>query len=96
LCAYQPLTLDSLIDTLARQGTIYTESKFTKSTLRRLLHSRSYIGEVKYRDIWHTGSFEPPVDQATFQTVQDKFGTNFKVYRSPELTFATGLLTVAQ
>jgi hypothetical protein len=36
------------------------------------------------------------VDLAIFQTFQDKFGTNFKVYRSPELTFAAGLLTVAQ
>ncbi|MGB7159546.1 MAG: zinc ribbon domain-containing protein [Tepidisphaeraceae bacterium] len=31
--------------------------------------------------------------RATFQQVQDKFGTDFKVYHSPKLTFAGSLIT---
>jgi site-specific DNA recombinase len=97
LFAYQPLTLDTLIDTLARQGIIYTDRnpKWTKSTLHRLLHNRSYISEVWYQGIWYPGTFEPLVDRETFQAVHDKFGTDFKIYRQPELTYAGGLITCA-
>jgi site-specific DNA recombinase len=97
LFAYQPLTLESLIDALAHQGVIYTDRqpKWTKSTLHRLLHNRSYIGEVWYQGIWHTGTFAPLVDRETFQAVHDKFGIDFKVYRQPELTYAAGLMTCA-
>jgi hypothetical protein len=51
LFAYSPLTIDSLVDTLARQGIVYTDRqpKFTRSTLHRLLHNRSYVGEVWYQ-----------------------------------------------
>jgi len=60
LFAFQPLTLETLIDTLARQGIIYTEKqpKFTKSTLHRILHNRIYINEVWYQGLWHPGKFE--------------------------------------
>ena len=94
LFAYQSLTLESLIDTLECQGIIYTDRqpKWTKSTLHRLLHNRSYIGEVQYQGLWHQGSFEPLVDRETFQAVRDKFGTDFKVYRDPELTYAGSLI----
>jgi site-specific DNA recombinase len=97
LFAYSPLTLESLIEMLARQGIIYTDKtpKWTKSTLHRLLHNRSYIGEVLYGGIWHPGTFEPLVDRQTFQAVHDKFGTDFKVYRDPELTYAGGLMICA-
>jgi site-specific DNA recombinase len=59
------------------------------------MHNRSYIGEVLYQDVWHAGTFEPLVDRETFQAVHDKFGTDFKVYREPELTYAAGLITCA-
>jgi site-specific DNA recombinase len=95
LFAYQPLTLETLIGTLARQGIVYTgrQPKFTKSTLHRILHNRIYIGEVWYQGIWHPGKFEPLVDRQTFQIVKDRFGTDFKVYRKPQITFAAGLMT---
>jgi site-specific DNA recombinase len=71
LFAFQPLTLETLIDTLARQGIIYTDKqpKFTKSTLHRILHNRIYINEVWYQGLWHPGKFEPLVDRQTFQAV---------------------------
>ncbi len=97
LFAYQPLTIESLITTLARQGIIYTDKnpKWTKSTLHRLLHNRSYIGEVCYQGLWYPGKFDALVDAETFQVVRDKFGTDFKVCRRPELTYAGGLMTCA-
>jgi site-specific DNA recombinase len=97
LFAFQPLTLETLIDTLARQGIIYSDRNptWTKSTLHRLLHNRSYLGEVWYQGIWYPGKFEALVDHETFQAVHDKFGTDFKVYREPELTYASGLITCA-
>jgi site-specific DNA recombinase len=95
LFAYQPLTIESLIETLARQGIIYTDKqpKWTKSTLHRLLHNRSYVGEVWYQGVWHPGKFEPLLDRQTFQTVRDGLGTDFKVYRKPQITFAGSLMT---
>lgn len=97
LFAYQPLTLEKLIGALARQGIVYTDRspQFTKSTLHRILHNRVYVGDVYYQGQWYPGKFEPLVDRATFQQVQDKFGTASKVYHCPELTFAGGLITCA-
>jgi predicted Zn finger-like uncharacterized protein len=94
LFAYQPLTIETLIDSLARQGIIYTDRnpKFTKSTLHRILHNRAYVGEVWYQGLWHPGKFEPLVDRQTFQIVQDKFGTDFRVCRDHQITFAGGLI----
>jgi site-specific DNA recombinase len=94
LFAYQPLTIELLITTLAKQG-IYTDRnpKWTKSTLHRLLCNRSYIGEVWYQGIWYPGKFESLVDRESFQAVHEKFGSNLKIYRQPELTYAGGLIT---
>ena len=78
-----------------RQGIIYTDRspKFAKSTLHRILHNRIYIGDIQYQGQWYPGKFEPLIDRATFQQVDDKFGTDFKVYHSPELTFAGSIIT---
>jgi DNA invertase Pin-like site-specific DNA recombinase len=97
LFAYQPLTIESLIDTLAHQGVVYTDRqpKFSKSTLHRILHNRIYIGEIQYQGVFYPGRFEPLVDLMTFQQVREKFGADFKAYHKPQLTFAGGLITCA-
>ncbi len=94
LFAYSPLTLDTLIKSLARQGIVYTEKtpRFTKSTLHRVLHNRIYLGEVRYGDNWHRGTFEPIVELETFEAVRAKLGSDFKVYHKPQITFAGGLI----
>ena len=98
LFAYQPHTLETLADTLARQGNVYTDRqpKFAKSTLHRILHNKIYIGQVQYQGVWHDGTFEPLVDLATFQQVRDKFRTDHKVYHKPQLTFGGGLIVCSQ
>jgi DNA invertase Pin-like site-specific DNA recombinase len=97
LFAYHSHTLDTLADMLARQGIVYTDRqpRFTKSTLHRILHNKIYVGQVQYQGVWHTGAFEPLIDLATFQQVREKFGTDFKVYHKPQLTFGGGLITCA-
>ncbi|GIW76478.1 MAG: integrase [Phycisphaerae bacterium] len=97
LFAYGPHTLQTLADTLARQGIIYTDRqpRFTKSTLHRILHNKIYVGKVQYQGVWYDGSFEPLIDLATFERVRERFGTDFKVYHQPQLTFAGGLITCA-
>jgi site-specific DNA recombinase len=94
LFAYQPLTLETLIDALARQGIIYTDRspRFTKSTLHRILHNRIYVGEIQYQGQWYPGKFEPLIDRTTFHRVQDKFGSAVTLYHAPELTYAGGLI----
>lgn len=93
LYAYQPLTLESLIDALARQGVVYTDRhpKFDKAVLYRILTNGHYIGDVRFKKEWHPGTFKPLVDRATFQTVQERFKK--KTYRKAELTFAGRLIT---
>jgi site-specific DNA recombinase len=92
LYAYQPLTLESLIDALARQGIVYTDRhpKFDKSVLYRILTNRHYIGEVRFLKEWHPGKFKPLVDRATFQAVQERFRK--KTCRKAELVFAGRLI----
>jgi len=94
LFAYSPLTLETLADTLARQGIVYTERqpRFTKSTLHRILHNRIYVGQVRCQGAWHDGAFEPLVELETFQQVRAKFGVDFKVYHKPQLTYGSGLI----
>jgi site-specific DNA recombinase len=93
LFAYQPVTLESLAETLARQGVVHTERspKFAKSTLFDILRNRIFIGEVRYNGIWYPGKFEPIVDRATFELVQERLGG--KVFHKPQITFAGNLIT---
>jgi site-specific DNA recombinase len=92
LFAYQPLTLDSLSETLARQGIIYSDRKpqFHRATLYRMLNNRHYIGDVQHKGQWYKGTFEPIVDVATFHAATAKFAK--KVYVRPQITFAGELI----
>ncbi len=95
LFAYQPFTIDTLGDALARQGIIYNDKKpsFHRATLYRMLTNRHYAGEVKFKGQWYPGTFKPLVDLTTFEKVQAKFRK--RVFRKPELTFAGGLICCA-
>jgi len=92
LFAYRPHTLESVADELARQGIIFNDKKprFHRATLFRILRNRHYIGDVRFKGAWYPGQFEPLIDLATFQAVQERF--QGKVYRRPELTFAGRLI----
>lgn len=95
LYAYHNHTLDSLRETLNREGFTYLPSQavFCRSTLHRILRDRSYIGEVRYHRQWYPGKHEPIVDRATWDRVQVLLGE--KVYRAHEMTYAGELVTCA-
>ena len=93
LYAYHGHTLDSLRETLGREGIIYLRSQaaFPRSTLHRMLRDRSYIGEVRYHGQWYAGTHEPIIDRATWDRVQVLLGE--RIYRAHELTYAGELVT---
>lgn len=92
LYAYEPLTVDLLIDRLAKEGVTYRPSspRFPRSTVYTILRDRCYIGDVRYGENWYPGKHEPLIDRATWDRVQVLLGN--KTYRSHELTYAGGLI----
>jgi DNA invertase Pin-like site-specific DNA recombinase len=88
LFAYEPLTLDALVERLASEGIIYRDSqpRFPRSSLHTMLRDRAYIGEIEFRGQWLPGKQEPLVDRSTWDRVQALLGEH--VYRSHEMTYA--------
>jgi site-specific DNA recombinase len=88
LFAYEPLTLDALIDRLHSEGRIFRDStpRFPRSSVHAILRDRSYIGEVRFRGEWYPGKHEPIVDRETWDRVQNLLGD--AVYRAHEMTYA--------
>ena len=93
LFAYKPMSLDMLVDALARQGIVYTDRypRFARSKLHRILLNRVYVGEVKFHGEWYPGKFEPLVDRNTFELVQNRLGN--KVQHKQQITFTGSLIS---
>lgn len=51
---------------------------FTASSIRRLIHSKKYIGYYVYDDVEIPGAFEPVVDEALFYRVQERIMKEYK------------------
>lgn len=92
LYAYEPLTVDQLVERLQTEGVTYRKSspRFPRSTVFAMLRDRAYIGELEYGGQWYPGKHEPIIDRATWDRVQVLLGG--KTYRSHELTYAGGLI----
>lgn len=92
LYAYEPLTVDALVDRLHREGLSYRNAtpRFPRSSVYVMLRDRCYIGEVEYGGQWHPGKHEPLIDRATWDRVQVLLGS--KSYRAHRLTYAGGLI----
>lgn len=90
--AYEGHTLESLAETLLRDGIIYQQSKkkFYRSILFRILCDRSYIGEVWYQEQYHRGKHPPLVDQTTWDRVRVLL--NQKTMRSHQMTYGSRLV----
>lgn len=86
-------TLDSLRSTLLQKGIHYTDNTklFTRSKLYLILRDRSYIGEVRYKESWHSGSHEPLIDLATFHRVQVLLGN--KTYNAHTSVYGSSMIT---
>ena len=88
LFAFEPLTLDTLVDRLHQEGRTFRAStpKFPRSSIHNILRDRAYIGEIEYRGQWYPGKHEPLVDRATWDRVQGLLGGH--IYQSHDMTFA--------
>ncbi len=72
LYAYQPLTLDAVIEKLEAEGFVFRDSqpRFPRSSVHNILKDRAYIGELEYGGQWYPGKHEPLIDRATWDRVQ--------------------------
>ncbi len=88
LFAFEPLTLDALVERLHEEGRIFRPStpRFPRSSVHNILRDRAYIGELEYKGNWYPGRHEPLVDRATWDRVQGLLGGH--IYQSHEMTYA--------
>jgi len=92
LFAFEPLTIDALVDKLHAEGRKFRPSmhQFPRSSVDNILLDRAYIGELEYKGQWYPGKHEPLVNRGTWNRVQALLGG--KTYKSHELTYAGGLV----
>ena len=92
LFAYEPLTIDGVIERLHNEGRTFrpTMPTFPRSSIHNILHDRAYLGEIEFKGQWYVGKHEPLVDRATWDRVQQLLGT--KIYRAHDLTYASRLI----
>ena len=95
LFAYQPLTVEALIERLHSEGLTFRDStpRFPKSSIYNMLSDRAYIGEIEFRGQWYQGKHEPLVDRATWDRVQALLGGH--VYHAHQMTYAGEFITCA-
>lgn len=87
LYAYEPYTLDRLVEKLAEEGRTYRDSmpKFNRTSVHSILRDRTYLGEVPFRGQWFPGKQEPLIDLTTWKRVQALLGGH--IYNAHELTY---------
>ncbi len=92
LFAYEPLTLDALVERLHAEGRRFRAAmpKFPRSSIHNMLLDRAYIGEIEFRGQWYPGKHEPLVDRATWNRVQVLLGG--KTYKAHQLTYAGAIM----
>ena len=95
LYAYEPLTLDELVEKLKHEGRVFRSpsTPFPRSSVHNILQDRAYIGELEFRGQWYPGKHEPLVDRATWERVRQIMGSC--VYHSHAMTYAGELITCA-
>ena len=63
--------LREILDVFNGRGYKTKNGVWQRNTMLSLLHSRTYIGEVKFSGVWYPGIHEPIIDRETFDAVQD-------------------------
>jgi site-specific DNA recombinase len=76
LFAFEPLTIDALVDRLHQEGRKFrsTMPKFPRSSIYNILLDRAYIGELEYKGQWYPGKHEPLIDRGVWNRVQTLLG----------------------
>lgn len=59
-----------------REGRVRTPEPHDKSTIHKILHNRTYLGELKHRDQYFTGCHPPIIDTAVWEKVQAMLASN--------------------
>jgi hypothetical protein len=92
LRANHGLTIDEIVKKLYGEGIYYTQSmpKFTPSKIYAMLHDKSYIGFVRYKDEWHSGLQPSIIDKVTWDAVRVSFQEQKN--RSHEMAYANQLI----
>ncbi len=92
LFAFEPLTLDTLVDKMNAEGRKFRENMplFPRSSVHNILLDRAYIGEIEYKGQWYPGKHEPLINRGTWNRVQALLGG--KTYKAHQLTYAGGLV----
>ncbi|TXT23935.1 MAG: resolvase [Planctomycetota bacterium] len=86
--AYEPLTLDHLVERLEREGREFRPGsrRFPRSKVHKALRDRAYIGEIEFLGQWYPGKHQPLVNRETWDRVQTLLGEH--IYRAHEMTYA--------
>ena len=92
LRAFERLTLDEIVERLFEDGLFYSDSKpkFSKTKMSDILHDKSYLGFIWFREQWFPGKHEPSVDQTTWDLVRISFDE--QCHRTHELVYASQLI----
>lgn len=92
LRAIERLTLDEIVERLFEDGLFYSDSKprFSKTKVSDILHDKSYLGFIWFREQWFPGKHEPIVDQTTWDLVRISFDE--QCHRTHELVYASQLI----
>ena len=92
LRAFERLTLDEIVERLFEDGLFYSDSKpkFSKTKMSDILHDKSYLGFIWFRERWFPGKHEPIVDQTTWDLVRISFDE--QCHRTHELVYASQLI----
>ncbi|WP_223618961.1 recombinase family protein [Lysobacter sp. ESA13C] len=59
-----------------RAGRVRTPQPHDKSTIHKILHNRTYLGELKHRDQYFTDCHPPIIDRAVWEKVQTILASN--------------------
>ena len=92
LRAFERLLLDEIVERLFEEGLFYSDSKpkFSKTKVSDILHDKSYLGFIWFREKWFSGKHEPIVDQATWDLV--RISLDEQCHRSHDLVYASQLI----
>ena len=59
-----------------KDGSTFGGMPYEKSTLRKLLHNKMYLGLIHHRGEWYAGQHAPVIEQETWDAIQEIFNSN--------------------
>lgn len=74
LYAYEYLTLDGVVKKINSESRVYRplQPRFSRTSIHTILKDRCYVDEIQHSGNQYPGKYEPLVDRATWERVQDR------------------------